>query len=47
MFKPPLANPTEGRLEVFSEDGKTRLGEPLRVKLVPGQVCRLKWGVKR
>jgi hypothetical protein len=35
---------TQGRLEVFAEDGKTRLGEPLDTKLVPGRVYRLKLG---
>ncbi len=34
----------EGRFEVFAEDGKTPLGGPIDVKLVPGHVCRLKWG---
>jgi hypothetical protein len=47
IFRLPSADAVEARLEVFAEDGKTRLGEPVAVKLVPGQVCRLKWEPKR
>lgn len=35
------ARETEGRLEILSEDGKTRLGESLDLKLTTGRVYRL------
>ncbi|NLE58070.1 MAG: hypothetical protein GX616_06910, partial [Planctomycetes bacterium] len=35
------ARETEGRLEILSEDGKTRLGELLDLKLTTGRVYRL------
>ncbi|MGQ9652158.1 MAG: hypothetical protein ACUVXJ_18835 [Phycisphaerae bacterium] len=43
----PARGETEGRLEVLSEDGKTRLGEPLDVKLTSGRVYRLIGGAAR
>ena len=41
VFKLP-SGPIEGRLDVFAEDGKTRLAGPMQAKLTPGEVYRLK-----
>lgn len=37
------AREMEGHLEIFSEDGRTRLGEPLDLKLTAGRMYRLTW----
>ncbi len=43
IFRLPASGETEGRLDILSEDGKTRLGEPLDLKLTAGRVYRLTW----